>query len=121
MSEHAERLKQLVSEIHGGHHVGDAQHTKLKEIERMIDAQDAQIDVAVSGYKAAVRTAQWQAVTNSELNAAMSYRIKLTEVEQQRDELLAALTHAVEIAEAKRDGTWDDVMAYRALIAKAES
>lgn len=35
-------------------------------------------------------------------------------------ELLAALTHAVEIAENKQPGNWDDVMQYRAIITKAE-
>jgi len=33
--------------------------------------------------------------------------------------LLEALTHAVEIAEAKRPGTWDDLLPYRATIAQA--
>ncbi len=36
----------------------------------------------------------------------------------QRDELLAALIHAVEIAEDKRPGTWDDLLQYRAIINK---
>jgi hypothetical protein len=31
--------------------------------------------------------------------------------------LIEALTHAVEIAEAKRPGTWDDLLQYRALLA----
>jgi hypothetical protein len=31
--------------------------------------------------------------------------------------LIEALTHAVEIAEAKRPGTWDDLLRYRALLA----
>lgn len=35
-------------------------------------------------------------------------------------ELLEALKHAVEIAENKRPGTWDDLLPYRVLIAKAE-
>jgi hypothetical protein len=34
--------------------------------------------------------------------------------------LLDALTHAVEIAEAKRDGRWDDLLAYRGLIEEAK-
>jgi hypothetical protein len=31
--------------------------------------------------------------------------------------MIKALTHAVEIAEAKRPGTWDDLLQYRALLA----
>jgi hypothetical protein len=30
--------------------------------------------------------------------------------------LIKALTHAVEIAEAKRPGTWDDLLQYRVLL-----
>lgn len=39
---------------------------------------------------------------------------------RERDELLDALTHAVEIAEAKRSGTWDDLLQYRAAIARVK-
>lgn len=33
--------------------------------------------------------------------------------------LVEALTHAVEIAEAKRDGNWDDLLKYRSLLKAA--
>jgi hypothetical protein len=36
------------------------------------------------------------------------------------NELVEALEHAVEIAEGKRDGTWDDLLQYRATIAHAK-
>jgi hypothetical protein len=36
-----------------------------------------------------------------------------------RDALVEALTHAVEIAEARRDGNWDDLLQYRALLRAA--
>jgi hypothetical protein len=35
-------------------------------------------------------------------------------------ELVKALDHAVSIAEGKFSGNWDDLLQYRALIAKAE-
>lgn len=44
----------------------------------------------------------------------------LTPAQEAAPELLEALKHAVEIAENKRPGTWDDLLPYRVLIAKAE-
>jgi hypothetical protein len=35
-------------------------------------------------------------------------------------DMLAALKHAVDIAENKRSGTWDDLLQYRAAIQRAE-
>ena len=43
---------------------------------------------------------------------------KLRRLEAANAELLAALNHAVEIAEARRPGVWDDLLQYRAAIKK---
>ena len=46
--------------------------------------------------------------------------IEHNKLRTQNQALREALTHAVEIAEARRNGTWDDLLQYRALIAQAE-
>lgn len=43
---------------------------------------------------------------------------ELRRLEAANAELLEALTHAVEIAEARIPGAWDDLLQYRAAIAK---
>ena len=43
---------------------------------------------------------------------------ELLRLEAAKAELLEALNHAVEIAEARRPGVWDDLLQYRAAIKK---
>ena len=43
---------------------------------------------------------------------------ELLRLEAANAELLEALNHAVEIAEARRPGVWDDLLQYRAAIKK---
>ena len=50
-----------------------------------------------------------------ELNEAAA---ELRRLEAANAELLEALNHAVEIAEARRPGVWDDLLQYRAAIKK---
>lgn len=51
-------------------------------------------------------------------NVANETGLTPRQLADERDELLAAITHAVEIAEDRRGGNWDDVMQYRELINK---
>ena len=44
--------------------------------------------------------------------------VKMRRLEAANAELLEALNHAVEIAEARRPGVWDDLLQYRAAIKK---
>ena len=83
----------------------------------------AKADVAEAGYRAAVREAQWQASTNSELNRHMKQK---HELRAQRDALLEALrtllsyANVLEMRLADADGEHRAMQQARAAIAKAE-
>ena len=67
----------------------------------------------------AQKLADWlDAHSNSDYSKGAEAAAKLRSLEAANAELLEALNHAVEIAEARRPGVWDDLLQYRAAIKK---
>lgn len=74
----------------------------------------ARVEVAESGYRAAVQTAQWQSRTNEDMNRSFAERMK---AERERDQLLAAL----EVALSTLDDVQDNINPERGYADELES
>lgn len=85
-------LREMASGLHdwmGGHAdaCSDLMEQAAKQIDEMkakIEQLSARVEVAEAGYQAAIQKAEWQARTNTELNALT---LKMAKLVEQRDQL----------------------------------